>query len=166
MVADSTDRLKRNRGRRGLDIVNKLQSEKAIQVTIYENRVSPKVRQPVDQMLVTLAEDIKGKIVTTDYNLNKVSHIRGIEVVNVNDLSNALKPVVLPGEALRVKVIKPGEEMSQGIGYMDDGTMVVVEGARKRIGEVLMVYITSSLQTSAGRMIFARTEELQNESDA
>jgi uncharacterized protein YacL len=164
LVADSPERLKRNRGRRGLDIVNKLQSEKNIQVTIYENSTGSQIRQPVDQLLVALAEDIKGKVVTTDYNLNKVAHIRGVEVVNVNDLSNALKPIVLPGETLLVKIVKPGEEANQGIGYMDDGTMVVVEGARKRIGETLTAYITSSLQTSAGRMIFARTEDMNGDS--
>lgn len=157
-VADAPDRLKRNRGRRGLDIVNKLQGEKGLDVTIYEKQGGD-VRQPVDQKLVALAEDIKGKIVTTDYNLNKVAHIRGVEVVNVNDLSNALKPVVLPGETLEVKIIKPGEEPGQGIAYLEDGTMVVVEGGRRRIGEVLVVSITSSLQTSAGRMIFARTDD-------
>jgi uncharacterized protein YacL len=158
MVADSSERIKRNRGRRGLDIVNKLQSEKAIHVTIYNHREHDS-RQPVDQRLVSLAEEIKGKIVTTDYNLNKVANIRGVEVVNVNDLTNALKPIVLPGETLEVKIVKPGEEPNQGIGYLDDGTMVVVEGARKRMGETLIVYITSSLQTSAGRMIFAKTDE-------
>jgi uncharacterized protein YacL len=158
LIADSADRLKRNRGRRGLDIINKLQSERELQITIY-NSHGYDSRQPVDHKLVSLAEDIKGKIVTTDYNLNKVAHIRGIEVVNVNDLSNSLKPVVLPGETLEIKIVKPGEEQGQGIGYLEDGTMVVVEGARKRIGEILIVNITSSLQTSAGRMIFARVDE-------
>jgi uncharacterized protein YacL len=158
LIADSADRLKRNRGRRGLDIINKLQSERELQITIYSNPGYDN-RQPVDHKLVSLAEDIKGKIVTTDYNLNKVAHIRGIDVVNVNDLSNSLKPVVLPGETLEIKIVKPGEEQGQGIGYLEDGTMVVVEGARKRIGEFLVVNITSSLQTSAGRMIFARVDD-------
>lgn len=157
-VADSADRLKRNRGRRGLDTINKLQSEKDLEISIYEKHSYP-VHLPVDQKLVALAEDLKGKIVTTDYNLNKVAHIRGVEVVNVNDLSNALKPVVLPGEALEIKIVKAGEEQGQGIGYLDDGTMVVVEGGRRRIGELVTVNITSSLQTSAGRMIFARVDE-------
>ena len=156
-VADSVERLKRNRGRRGLDVINKLQSEKNLDITIYE-KSGYDIHQPVDQKLVTLAEEIKGKIVTTDYNLNKVAHIRGIQVVNLNDLTNSLKPVVLPGETLEIKIIKPGEEQGQGIGYLDDGTMVVVEGARKRIGEVMTVNITSSLQTSAGRMIFAKMD--------
>ncbi|MFA5865867.1 MAG: TRAM domain-containing protein [Phycisphaerae bacterium] len=157
-VADSTDRLKRNRGRRGLDIINKLQTEKGLDISIYE-KPGHDIRQPVDQKLVTLAEDIKGKIVTTDFNLNKVAHIRGVEVVNINDLTNALKPVVLPGETLEVKIIKAGVEQGQGVAYLEDGTMVVVEGARKRIGEMLIVNITSSLQTSAGRMIFARVDD-------
>jgi uncharacterized protein YacL len=143
-----------------LDIINKLQSERELQITIYSNPGYDN-RQPVDHKLVTLAEDIKGKIVTTDYNLNKVAHIRGIDVVNVNDLSNSLKPVVLPGETLEIKIVKPGEEQGQGIGYLEDGTMVVVEGARKRIGEFLVVNITSSLQTSAGRMIFAKVDDSQ-----
>ena len=159
LIADSGDRLKRNRGRRGLDIIIKLQSERDLQITIYSNP-GYNDRQPVDHKLVALAEDIKGKIVTTDYNLNKVAHIRGVDVVNVNDLSNSLKPVVLPGETLEIKIVKPGEEQGQGVGYLEDGTMVVVEGARKRIGEILVVNITSSLQTSAGRMIFAKTDDL------
>jgi len=164
LVADAPERLKRNRGRRGLDIVNKLQSEKTMQISIFDKQTYNN-RQPVDQKLVNLAEELKGKIVTTDYNLNKVAHIRGVEVVNVNDLANALKPIVLPGETLDIKIVKPGEEQGQGIGYLDDGTMVVVEGARKRIGEFLTVNITSSLQTSAGRMIFARIDESQPNND-
>jgi len=162
-VADSSDRLKRNRGRRGLDVINKLQTEKGLDITIYE-KSSHDIRLPVDQKLVSLAEDLSGKIVTTDYNLNKVAHIRGVEVVNVNDLANALKPVVLPGETLEIKIVKAGEEQNQGIGYLDDGTMVVVEGGRRRIGDIVVAYITSSLQTSAGRMIFARVDEGNNDS--
>jgi uncharacterized protein YacL len=164
-VADSADRLKRNRGRRGLDTINKLQSEKDLDIDIYEKQGLIALHLPVDQKLVALAEELKGKIVTTDYNLNKVAHIRGVEVVNVNDLSNALKPVVLPGETLEIKIIKAGEEPNQGIAYLDDGTMVVVEGGRRRIGEIVIANITSSLQTSAGRMIFARVDD-QNDRQA
>ncbi len=157
LIADSSDKLKRNRGRRGLDIVNKLQNEKDIDVTIYE--VPGVERQQVDQLLVALGEELNGKIVTTDYNLNKVAKIRGVQVINLNDIANSLKPVVLPGEILRTKIVKPGEEAGQGIGYLEDGTMVVVEGAKRRMGSVIDVTITSSLQTSAGRMIFAKYED-------
>jgi len=155
-VADSSDRLKRNRGRRGLDMVKTLQGKDNLDVTIYD---TPGPRGPVDQRLVVLAEEIDAKVVTTDYNLNKVAQIRGIEVININDLTNALKSVVLPGETLSVKIVKPGEEMGQGIGYLDDGTMVVVEAGRNRIGQTLTVAVTSSLQTSAGRMIFGKPED-------
>lgn len=155
-IADSSDRLKRNRGRRGLDIVNHLQGQEHLDVTIYDSRGE---RGPVDQRLVALAKELDGKIVTTDYNLNKVAKIRGVEVVNVNDLANALKAVVLPGERLSVKILKPGEEMSQGVGYLEDGTMVVVEGAREKLGKTVNLIVTSALQTSAGRMIFGKCEE-------
>lgn len=157
LIADSSDKLKRTKGRRGLDIINKLQSEKGFDISVYE--VSEKGQKlDVDQKLVSLAEDLNGKIITTDYNLNKVARIRGVDVINLNDVANGLKPVVLPGETMQVKIIKPGEESGQGVGYLDDGTMVVVEGARSEIGKVVEVTITSSLQTSAGRMIFAKYE--------
>lgn len=155
-VADSADRLKRNRGRRGLDMVKKLQTDSNLDVTIYDTS-GP--RGPVDQRLVVLAEEINGKIVTTDYNLNKVAQIRGVDVININDLTNALKSVILPGEALTIKIVKPGEEVGQGVGYLEDGTMVVVEGGRSRVGQAVHVVITSSLQTSAGRMVFGKLED-------
>lgn len=158
-VADSADKLKRNRGRRGLDILNRLQGNVKIQIRIAEARV-PAVEQAteVDQKLVALAQHMDGGIVTNDYNLNKVAQLRGVEVININDLANALKPVFLPGELLTVKIIKPGEESGQGIGYLDDGTMIVAEQARDHVGQDVSIMVTSVLQTSAGRMIFGKME--------
>ncbi len=159
MIADSGDKLKRNRGRRGLDIVNKLQANPRLDVQFEDTRLSrEEAAEPVDQQLVTLAKKMDGRIVTNDYNLNKVAQIRGVEVININELANALKPVFLPGESMTVKIIKPGEEPGQGVGYLEDGTMVVVEGGRDRIGETIPIMVTSMLQTSAGRMVFGRTE--------
>ncbi len=158
-IADSGDKLKRTRGRRGLDMLNKLQLSEAVDIRILE--VTPDRSTPdatVDDMLVDLAMQLRGKVVTNDYNLNKIAQLRGVQVININDLANALKPVVLPGESLSIKVIKPGEEAGQGIGYLDDGTMVVVEGGRDRLGEVVALAVTSVLQTSAGRMVFGRLE--------
>jgi uncharacterized protein YacL len=161
-IADSSDRLKRNRGRRGLDIVNRLQGVEKIEVQFHEPRFThEEAAEPVDQRLVTLARKIDGRIVTNDYNLNKVAQIRGLEVINVNDLANALKPVFLPGESLQVKIIKPGDQIGQGVGYLEDGTMVVVESARDHVGETLPILVTSVLQTSAGRMVFGRVEGTQ-----
>ncbi len=158
-IADSGDKLKRTRGRRGLDMLNKLQLNERIDITILE--VAPSKGSAgagVDDMLIDLAVQLGGKIVTNDYNLNKIAQLRGVGVININDLANALKPVVLPGENLAIKVIKPGEEFGQGVGYLDDGTMVVVEGGREHIGEVMQLTVTSVLQTSAGRMVFGRLE--------
>lgn len=156
-VADSSDKLKRVRGRRGLDMLNKLQLNDKIDIRILEVAPTPSSEAVgVDEMLVDLALQMGGKVVTNDYNLNKIAQLRGVNVININDLANALKPVVLPGESLTVKVIKPGEEMGQGVGYLDDGTMVVCEGCRDRIGEMVQLSVTSVLQTSAGRMIFGR----------
>jgi len=158
-VADSGDRLKRNRGRRGLDILNKLQSNEKLDVQFYDVRMTrEEAGEPVDHRLVTLGRKIDGRIVTNDYNLNKVAKIRGVEVININDLANALKPVFLPGEAMQVKIIKPGEGVNQGVGYLDDGTMVVVEAAKERIGQTVPIVVTSVLQTSAGRMVFGRID--------
>ncbi len=158
-VADSSDKLKRNRGRRGLDILNRLQANPKVQIRISDARV-PAVEQAteVDQKLVALAQHLDGGIVTNDYNLNKVAQLRGVEVININDLANALKPVFLPGEMLGVKIIKPGEEAGQGIGYLDDGTMVVAEQAREYVGQEVSIIVTSVLQTSAGRMIFGKPD--------
>jgi len=156
-VADSGDALKRNRGRRGLDVLRNLQNNRQVELTIVDFRVrAVDQAEGVDNKLVELAAHLGAKVMTTDYNLNKVAQLRGVDVVNLNDLANALKPVVLPGEQLAVKVIKPGEETGQGVGYLDDGTMVVVEHGRDHIGQEVQINITSTLQTSAGKMIFGR----------
>lgn len=158
-IADSNDKLKRTRGRRGLDMLNKLQSNEKVDIRILEVKPERSAADAaVDEMLLDLAKQLGGKVVTNDYNLNKVAQLRGVTVININDLANALKPVVLPGETMWVKVIKPGEEPGQGVGYLEDGTMVVAEGGRERIGETVELTVTSVLQTSAGRMIFGRLE--------
>jgi len=158
-IADSSDLLKRNRGRRGLDILNKIQKELAIKVLIYEGDFEE--ISEVDSKLVKLAKVLKGKVVTNDYNLNKVCELQGVSVLNINDLANAVKPVVLPGEEIMVQVIKDGKEHGQGVAYLDDGTMIVVEGGREYIGSLMEVLVTSVLQTSAGRMIFAKPKLLE-----
>jgi uncharacterized protein YacL len=158
-IADSADKLKRNRGRRGLDMLNKLQTNDKVEIRISDTRLpSGEESGDVDQKLVALAKKVDGRIVTNDYNLNKIAQIRGVDVININDLANALKPVVMPGETLSVKIIKPGEEMGQGVGYLEDGTMVVAENSRDKINEEVILIVTSVLQTSAGRMIFGRPE--------
>jgi uncharacterized protein YacL len=158
LIADSADKLKRNRGRRGLDMLNKLQTNSLIEVQIDDTHISSETATDVDQKLLVFTKNVDGRLVTNDYNLSKVAMLRAVDIINVNDLANALKPVVLPGEAMQIKIIKPGEEAQQGIGYLDDGTMVVVEDAREYIGQMISVIITSSLQTSAGRMIFAKCD--------
>jgi len=158
-IADSTDRLKRNRGRRGLDILNKLQTSEHLDIQIEDVPLSrDEAAESVDQRLVSAAKKLGGRIITNDYNLNKIAKLRGVDVININDLANALKPVFLPGETLSVKIIKPGEEPGQGVGYLEDGTMVVVEGGKEKIGQTIAITVTSVLQTSAGRMIFGRAE--------
>lgn len=158
-IADSDDKLKRNRGRRGLDVLNRLQSSNEISIRML-NAQAPSTDEgtPVDAKLIALAEHLGARIVTNDYNLGKIAQLRGIETVNINDLANALKPIVLPGESLRVKIIKQGEEPGQGIGYLEDGTMVVVEQGRDHMGKEIAITVTSVLQTSAGRMIFGKAE--------
>lgn len=158
-IADSSDLLKRNRGRRGLDILNKIQKELDIKVLIYEEAVEE--AGEVDSKLVKLAKSMRGKVVTNDFNLNKVCELQGVSVLNINDLANAVKPVVLPGEEIVVQVIKDGKEHGQGVAYLDDGTMIVVEGGREFIGTTMEVLVTSVLQTSAGRMIFAKPKLLE-----
>jgi uncharacterized protein YacL len=153
-IADSPDLLKRNRGRRGLDVLNKIQKEMDIPVQIYEGDFDE--IPEVDSKLVRLAKTINGKIITNDFNLNKVCELQGIDVLNINELANAVKPVVLPGEEMVAQIIKDGKEAGQGVAYLDDGTMVVVEGGRRYIGETIEVLVTSVLQTAAGRMIFAK----------
>ena len=157
-VADSADTLKRNRGRRGLDILQRIQKMAGISVQFVENDY-PQIRE-VDMKLIELAKELDGaKIVTNDFNLNKVAQLRGVEVLNINELANALKPVYLPGETMKVFILKEGKEFNQGIAYLDDGTMVVVDNARKMIGKTVESSVTSVLQTTAGKMIFGRYEE-------
>jgi uncharacterized protein YacL len=158
-IADSSDVLKRNRGRRGLDILNRIQKELKVKVQI-EERDFDDIHE-VDAKLVRLAKVMHGKVVTNDFNLNKVCELQGVPVLNINDLANAVKPVVLPGEELRVQLIKDGKEHGQGVAYLDDGTMIVVEGGREYIGSEIDVLVTSVLQTSAGRMIFAKPKMLE-----
>lgn len=161
-IADSSDLLKRNRGRRGLDILNKIRKELDVKVKILEQDF-PDVEE-VDSKLVRLAQQIEGQIITNDFNLNKVAQLQGVKVLNINDLANAVKPVVLPGEEMVVQIIKEGKEIGQGVGYLDDGTMIVIENGKKLMGETIKVVVTSVLQTSAGRMIFAKPKEEKRES--
>ena len=153
-IADSSDDLKRVRGRRGLDILNSIQKEMDMEVEISD--VDFEDIPEVDSKLLKLAETINGKVVTNDFNLNKVAQFQGVEVLNINELANAVKPVAIPGEEMVAQVVKEGKESNQGIAYLDDGTMIVVEGGKKHIGETINVLVTSVLQTSAGRMIFGK----------
>ncbi len=157
-IADSADGLKRNRGRRGLDILNMIQKEIDIEIIIHDKKFED-VKE-VDSKLLKLTQLLDGKILTNDYNLNKVAEVQGIKVLNINELSNAVKPVVLPGEEMVVTVVKDGKESGQGLAYLDDGTMIVVEAGRQYIGETIEVIVTSVLQTSAGKMIFARPKSM------
>ncbi|MGM9923044.1 MAG: PIN/TRAM domain-containing protein [Bacillus sp. (in: firmicutes)] len=158
-IADSSDALKRNRGRRGLDILNRIQKELAVKVEFYEGDFED--IQEVDSKLVKLAKVMQGVLVTNDFNLNKVCEFQNVPVLNINDLANAIKPVVIPGEEMNVLVIKDGKEQNQGVAYLDDGTMIVVEEGRDYIGKQIAVIVTSVLQTSAGRMIFAKPKLLE-----
>ncbi|MEW6182720.1 MAG: PIN domain-containing protein [Bacillota bacterium] len=162
-IADSNDILKRNRGRRGLDILNRIRKEAQVKVQIYENVQDLANVQEVDAKLVQLAKKSNGKIITTDFNLNKVAELQGVKVLNVNELANALRPIVLPGEEMVVQVVRDGKEAGQGVAYLDDGTMIVVDGGKKHIGQPVKVAVTSVLQTTAGRMIFARPKTLREE---
>ena len=156
-IADSADSAKRNRGRRGLDVLEKIKSVPGVAVQIVEKDY-PDVKE-VDLKLIELAKELTAKIVTNDFNLNKVSQLRGVEVLNINELANALKPVVLPGETMKVFILKEGKEYNQGVAYLDDGTMVVVDNARRMIGKTIATQVTSVLQTTAGKMIFGRFPE-------
>ncbi len=162
-IADSSDSLKRARGRRGLEILTQMQKEMDLQVPEMADEEST---EEVDARLVKLAKQVDGAIITNDYNLNKVAGLQGVDVLNVNELANALKPVVLPGEEMRVTVIKEGKEKEQGIGYLDDGTMIVVEGGRRRLDETLTVNVTSVLQTVQGKMIFAKIKDTGDQGSA
>lgn len=156
-ISDSADELKRNRGRRGLDILHKIQTELEIEVQITE--VDFDDTREVDSKLVKLGKATGGKIVTNDYNLNKVATVQGVDVLNINELANAVKPIVLPGEEMKVLLVKGGKENNQAVAYLDDGTMIVVENGKKYIGNTIVVLVTSILQTSAGRMIFAKPKK-------
>lgn len=161
-IADSSDKLKRNRGRRGLDILKKLQSNQKIELLMHNGNVaelrelSDKVR--VDERLVLFAKAVEGRVVTNDFNLNKIAQLQGVDVINLNEVANSLKTVALPGEILTIKLVKPGDQPGQGIGYLEDGTMVVVEQGRQYIAQEVGITVTSVLQTPAGRMIFGRVD--------
>ena len=157
LVADSADSMKRNRGRRGLDILQRIQKIATLTVQIVEDDF-PAIRE-VDLKLIELAKLYEGKIVTNDFNLNKVAQLQGVEVLNINELANSLKPIVLPGEVMKVFILKEGKEYNQGVAYLDDGTMVVVDNARKMIGKTIDISVTSVLQTTAGKMIFGKFDE-------
>lgn len=155
-IADSSDKLRRTRGRRGLDVLNRMRADDSIDLVIFDRELPELAGQTVDLKLVLLAKHLEGKVVTGDYNLNKVAKLHSVPVINLNEISNSLRPVYLPDENFRIKVIKTGEGPEQGVGYLDDGTMVVIEGARHRVGQELEVRVTSTLQTNAGKMIFAK----------
>ena len=157
LIADSGDKLKRNRGRRGLDVMQKLRGTPHADVAMYDSSArDPSGIFEVDQKLVHLAQEMNARVLTNDFNLNKVAQLRGVDVININDLAGALKPVVLPGEKMTVRLIKPGDEPGQGVGYLEDGTMVVVEGGRQHLNQDVEFTVTSALQTKAGKMIFGR----------
>jgi uncharacterized protein YacL len=164
LVADSSDSLKRQRGRRGLEVLQRMQKQPGLEVRILEDDISGV--SAVDQKLVELARNLGAKIVTNDFNLNKVSRVQGIPVLNINELANALKPAVLPGESMRVLILREGKEPTQGVAFLDDGTMVVVDGARRLINRTVDILVTSVHQTPAGKMIFGRLDEKQHEQPA
>lgn len=153
-IADSSDSLKRNRGRRGLDILKDLQNDPALDVIILNDNYDS--IKTVDSILIQITKDLNGKIVTNDYNLNKVAAVQNVAVLNINELANAVRPVYLPGEIMKIQIVKPGKEHGQGLGYLDDGTMIVVEDGKGYVGEDVEVMVTSALQTAAGKMIFAK----------
>ncbi|HTW93520.1 MAG TPA: PIN domain-containing protein [Tepidisphaeraceae bacterium] len=155
-IADSPDKLRRNRGRRGLDMLARLQSSNRTEVILYDSSAREEAEKEVDQRLMALATELGARVLTTDFNLNKVAQLRGVDVININDLANAVKPIVLPGEHMSVRILKNGEEPGQGVGYLEDGTMVVVEQGRQHMNEEIDFTVTSVLQTSAGKMIFGR----------
>jgi uncharacterized protein YacL len=160
-IADSSDSMKRSRGRRGLDILNRMQRSSGINIEVVDQDF-PKLKG-VDAKLVAMAKKMNARIITNDFNLNKVAELQGIKILNVNELANALKPVVLPGEIMTVKIIKEGKEPGQGVAYLDDGTMIIVDHAQKYQGSTVEVIVTSVLQTTAGRMIFSEMKEVVND---
>jgi uncharacterized protein YacL len=160
LIADSSDSMKRLRGRRGLDILNHLQKNSHVNIEIVDYDF-PKIKG-VDGKLVALAKQLDGKLITNDYNLNKIAELQGIRVLNINELANAMKPVVLPGEQMTVKIVREGKEIGQGVAYLDDGTMIIVDNAQKLVNMNVKVTVTSVLQTTAGRMIFSEFKEVMN----
>jgi uncharacterized protein YacL len=166
LIADSADKLKRNRGRRGLEILNRMQKDPAVDIAIDDTLVAQvEDQQNVDQKLVLFTKHHDGRLATTDYNLTKVAQVREVDVLNLNDLANSLKTIALPGEAMEVKIVKAGEEQDQGVGYLADGTMVVVEKGRDKIGRDVTISVTSALQTAQGKMIFGKFESLVQDSN-
>lgn len=159
-VADSADRLKRSRGRRGLDVLHRLQAMPKLELHMWDGSLinSPE-SEGVDQKLVALAQQEHARLFTNDFNLQKIAQLRGVDVVNMNSIADAVKPVVLPGETMKVRIVKPGESHGQGVGYLDDGTMVVVETARDKVGQEMVIIVTNALQTAAGKMIFGRPSD-------
>src|SRR5205085_5770582 len=158
-IADSSDKIKRNRGRRGLDMLKRMQNNPKVELQMHEANL-PEMRDvhKVDERLVVMAKVLGARVVTNDYNLNKIAQLQGVEVINLNELSNALKSVALPGEALTLRLVKQGDQYGQGVGYLDDGTMVVVEQGRPYLGQEVLITVTSVLQTPAGRMIFGKID--------
>ncbi len=159
-IADSSDKMRRSRGRRGLDILNRLRNNPDIDFKVYDRELPEMEGQPVDIKLLILARHLEGKVVTGDFNLNKVAKLQNVPVINLNEIANSLKPVFLPGEEVKIKVVKAGEGPGQGVGYLDDGTMIVIEDGRDQIGNDVRITVTSMLQTSAGRMVFGKYESL------
>jgi uncharacterized protein YacL len=157
-IADSSDKMRRSRGRRGLDVLDRLRNNENIDFKIYDRELPEMQGHPVDMKLLLLARHLEGKVVTGDFNLNKVAKLQNVPVINLNEIANSLKPVFLPGEIIRVKVVKAGEGAGQGIGYLDDGTMIVIEEGRTHIGQDVNITVTSMLQTAAGRMVFGKFE--------
>jgi uncharacterized protein YacL len=157
-IADSSDKMRRSRGRRGLDVLDRLRNNPSIDFKVYDRELPEMQGQPVDMKLLILARHLEGKVVTGDFNLNKVAKLQNVPVINLNEIANSLKPVFLPGEKIKLKVVKAGEGPGQGVGYLDDGTMIVIEDGRPHIGKEIEITVTSMLQTSAGRMVFGKHE--------
>lgn len=157
-IADSSDRMRRAKGRRGLEVLEKMRKNENIDLKIYDRELPEMAGHPVDMKLLMLARHLEGKVVTGDYNLNKVARLQNVPVINLNEIANSLKPVFLPGESIKVRIVKQGEAADQGVGYLDDGTMIVVEGASGSVGSEVEMTVTSMLQTNAGRMVFGKME--------
>ena len=159
-IADSSDKMRRARGRRGLDVLNRLRSNTSVDFKVYDRELPEMEGQPVDMKLLLLARHLNGKVVTGDFNLNKIAKLQNVPVINLNEIANSLKPVFLPGEEVTIKIVKSGEGQGQGIGYLDDGTMIVVEDGKQHIGDQVEIVVTSMLQTSAGRMVFGKFNKI------